>query len=240
MSRTVATSLQTDETRVKLDIWHPDCWGLQATAETNAGLIAHTFYNTPNGEIKAHLTAFGDRTLAIDNLVEVIRASPFTYSVSETSRRHNHQTDNIELGNTMRELFVKYSSENSISDALVSHGFIHDSPIRIQDGREYWSVVVSDTRSGIQQRLDEIQAETDGEFSITKICSTETQSKRALSGIDQLSPRQREVFERAREHDYYAWPRGITTRELAAELDISKTTMLEHLRKAEAKLLGSE
>ena len=55
-----------------------------------------------------------------------------------------------------------------------------------------------------------------------------------------LTPAQREVFELARERDYYQWPHGVSTRELADELDVSKTTMLEHLRKAEGKLLDPQ
>jgi len=45
------------------------------------------------------------------------------------------------------------------------------------------------------------------------------------------------VYEHAREAGYYEWPRGASTRELADDLDVSKTTLLEHLRKAESKLL---
>jgi predicted DNA binding protein len=45
------------------------------------------------------------------------------------------------------------------------------------------------------------------------------------------------VFLFAREHGYYEWPRNVTARELAEEFDITKTTFLEHLRKAESKLL---
>jgi predicted DNA binding protein len=54
---------------------------------------------------------------------------------------------------------------------------------------------------------------------------------------DRFTERQREVFEAARQHGYYEWPREITADALAAETGISKATVLEHLRKAEAKLL---
>jgi len=55
--------------------------------------------------------------------------------------------------------------------------------------------------------------------------------------LDTLTTTQREVYEHAREAGYYEWPREASTRELAADLDVSKTTLLEHLRKAESKLL---
>ena len=55
---------------------------------------------------------------------------------------------------------------------------------------------------------------------------------------DDLSERQREVYDLARAEGYYSWPRETSAGDLAAELDVSKATLLEHLRKAESKLLG--
>jgi predicted DNA binding protein len=56
------------------------------------------------------------------------------------------------------------------------------------------------------------------------------------SGI-QVTDRQHEVVEHALEAGYFEWPRHVTSEELAAELDISYTTLLEHLQKAESRLL---
>ncbi|WP_435064191.1 helix-turn-helix domain-containing protein [Halobaculum sp. EA56] len=53
-----------------------------------------------------------------------------------------------------------------------------------------------------------------------------------------LTDRQREVVAAALDRGYFEWPREITSEELAEEMDISRTTMLEHLRKAESKLLS--
>ncbi|WP_227378565.1 helix-turn-helix domain-containing protein [Haladaptatus halobius] len=52
-----------------------------------------------------------------------------------------------------------------------------------------------------------------------------------------LTPRQREVVETALEAGYFEWPREISSEELATELGITRGTCLEHLRKAQAKLL---
>ncbi len=54
-----------------------------------------------------------------------------------------------------------------------------------------------------------------------------------------LTDRQLEVVTRALEEGYFEWPRTIDSEELADELGISRTTMLEHLRKAQSKLLTS-
>jgi predicted DNA binding protein len=53
-----------------------------------------------------------------------------------------------------------------------------------------------------------------------------------------LSPRQEEVLRLALRAGYFEWPRRADAETLAAELDITHTTFLEHLRKAERKLLA--
>ena len=58
---------------------------------------------------------------------------------------------------------------------------------------------------------------------------------RASEGL--LSDRQAEVVKAALDNGYYDWPRQTDAETLAARLDISHTTFLEHLRKAEQTLL---
>lgn len=52
-----------------------------------------------------------------------------------------------------------------------------------------------------------------------------------------LSDRQAEVLQTALEAGYYEWPRDNDAQTIAADLEISHTTFLEHLRKAERTLL---
>ncbi|WP_436903664.1 helix-turn-helix domain-containing protein [Halovenus halobia] len=54
-----------------------------------------------------------------------------------------------------------------------------------------------------------------------------------------VTDRQREVVLEALSRGYYDWPREITSEQLADELDISRATLHEHLRKAERALLSS-
>lgn len=52
-----------------------------------------------------------------------------------------------------------------------------------------------------------------------------------------LSSRQSEVLELAYEEGYFDWPRNTDAETLADQLDISHATFLEHLRKAEKKII---
>lgn len=225
-------------TRLTLKIWHPDCWTLETTAAVDAGLIAHSVHEVDN-LVNARVTAYADRHERIDELVAEISASDLTSRVERVRNYFNPTLATEAAGNVTEELLVKYSPENSIHDALLSRGFIPDEAIRISDGHEYWTVVVTASRPTIQARLDEVRRSMDAEITVQRMKSPETTATVSETGA-RLSERQRQVFELARRRGYYSWPRETSATELAEELDVTKPTVLEHLRKAEAKLLDPE
>lgn len=237
-SPTTTTTGTADGTRLTLEIWHPDCWGLQATEAVDAGLLVHTVHRTVEDAVKGHFTVYADTTDQLDEFVAFADESPLTHSTVELGQRPTGTAPNP--GNATRELFVEYEPEHSISDALVSHGFIHDASVRVEGGVEHWPVFVAGDRDEIRTRLEAIRTETDAEISISRVATPDGGPSETADRTDRLTPRQREAFELACERNYYAWPREISTRELADELDVSKTTLLEHLRKAEAKLLNPD
>jgi len=221
--------------RLTLEIRHPDCWTLEVTERTPARLLAHTVYSAADGRVKGHFTAYGPNDDGIRELVEATRTSELTESVfvvegSEPARSSP--------GTNARELFVEYDSTNTISDHLASEGFIQESPVRVQNGAEYWPVFVDDDdRSRLHDRLDRVRDRGNAEVTVRRITPHDSFSGDVAGRIALLTVRQREVFEIACEHGYYSWPRDVTTRELAEMADVSKTTLLEHLRTAESKLL---
>ena len=224
-------------TRLTLRIWHPDCWTLEATAAVDAGLVAHSVHEF-DGLVNARLTAYADRKALVDDLVAEIEACGQTTRVE---RIHDYVDPNRRprpVGNATEELLVRYDSATSIHDAFLSRGFIPDEEIRIRDGYEYWTVVVPADRRAVRARLDEVRREMDAEVVVQ---GTGTPSVAEPPGrTDGLSERQREVFEAARRQGYYSWPRETSATDLADSFDVSKATVLEHLRKAEAKLLDPD
>jgi predicted DNA binding protein len=224
--------------QLTLEVWHPNCWTLRTTAAVDCGLIAHGVYKYDE-IVSARLTAYADTTTEIHELVEEIEASDLTSRVELINEYFQPSLKTCSAGNATEELLVEYEPQHSIHDAFVSKGFVPDEEIRIHDGREYWTVIVSASRAAIQQRLDRIRAEMDAEITIEGMKSSKTSTSRE-SRTAQLSERQREVFELARQEGYYTWPRETSASDLAEQVDISKTTLLEHLRKAEVKLLGPD
>ncbi|SIR87629.1 Predicted DNA binding protein, contains HTH domain [Haladaptatus litoreus] len=224
--------------QLTLRIWHPNCWTLQTTAATDAGLIAHGVYHT-GGVTNARCTAYADSRKQINSLIDEIKSSPLTTEIQRVQEYFNLRArGNAAAGNTTEELLVKYESCNSIHDAFIKRGFIPEEEIRVHDGREYWTVIITQDRAEISRRLDEIRSEMNAEITIEGMKSPDTHTQNSSPAVE-LSERQREVFELAQRRGYYSWPRETSASELADEIDISKTTLLEHLRKAEVKLLGS-
>jgi hypothetical protein len=224
-----------DASQLTLKVWHPDCWTLRSTATAEAGLVAHGVYQTDE-VMNARVTAYGDAREEIHDLVEAVEASPLTRDVTEVHEYFNPTVRTSAAGNATQELLVEYESSHSIYDAFISRGFVPDSGIRIHDGNEYWTVIISEARPRIQDRLDEIREEMCADIDVEGLKSPNTRTCGAPPKST-LSERQREVFELAQRRGYYSWPRQTSASDLADALDVSKTTLLEHLRKAESKLL---
>lgn len=59
-----------------------------------------------------------------------------------------------------------------------------------------------------------------------------------ISPLSQLTEKQRQVLMSAYKMGYYAVPRNVTTEEIAKKLNLVDSTVVEHLRKAEQKLIS--
>ncbi|WP_440763496.1 helix-turn-helix domain-containing protein [Natronorubrum sp. DTA7] len=222
--------------RLQLDIWHPECWTLEVTDGAPGGLLGHGVYAI-DGKATGRFTAYGRSIDDLEELLAAIEASSLTDAVREVDQHYATDVGTPDPENVTTGLVVQYELTNSINDALVSRGFIPDEPVRMTDGREYWTVVIHEDRAAIADRLDEIREEKSAVVEVETVRSLHEGVTNGVFRTDCLSERQREVFELARTSGYYRWPRETTAADLAAELDVAEATLLEHLRKAESKLL---
>jgi DNA-binding CsgD family transcriptional regulator len=76
----------------------------------------------------------------------------------------------------------------------------------------------------------------DNSFRILGLTSIDTKGESLLS---KLTSRQRQILLTGYALGYYDVPRKISSEELARHLNADKSTVVEHLRKAERKLIGS-
>ncbi|ELZ95301.1 HTH DNA binding domain-containing protein [Haloferax mucosum ATCC BAA-1512] len=112
------------------------------------------------------------------------------------------------------------------------HDLLLDTPIRL-------------TRDGVVVNVLGNHAQLRGAVSSLPDSLTDAFCVEGLSDYEpvrngvrsELTSRQREVLETAVESGYYDIPRQISIEELATELDCSQSTVSEHLRKVESRVL---
>lgn len=126
------------------------------------------------------------------------------------------------------QLLVTKRSCGAIPAIRRNHGILQGMD-RVHGTRRTFEVVVF-TRSDLRAIVGELQEL--GSVSLKQL-------KPAASPTSTLSARQAEVIRAAIEAGYFEWPRRTDAQTLASSLGISHSTFLEHLRKAEGKLLTS-
>jgi predicted DNA binding protein len=219
---------ETELLSVTVDLWHPSCWTLRVSESTRATLLG-TGTAVHGDTATGRYTLSGPDTSALEDAVEAIRASSLTDRVDVLASRRPDGG-----GSATRSVLVEFDAGPSIRDAFTDRGFVHDGRTRHEDGRERRSFLVRSSRTAVRNDIDAVSEAYDADVDLRRLAPA--------AGDDDprnlLSPRQCDAFELARQRGYYAYPRETTATELAGSLGLSKTTYLEHLRKAEAKLLS--
>lgn len=139
----------------------------------------------------------------------------------------------IEEDNTVFAYFRvhRQQTEPGLLNLVAEHAFIIDYPIEFKaDG-------VVTTLIGTKPDLRRALQSTHEEFTIT-IQEAGRYSPTDSTTLHHLPTRQREVFLKAIEYGYYDRPRYVTHDHLAQELDCSPSTVDEHLRKAESRVIS--
>lgn len=215
-----------------VDVWHPDCWTLEATKATGVGLLGYgtADLSDDSGRV-GYYTVFGESHAVIDEFTELIRAS-------------ERITDTIDhmpgpaIAPATRNIVVSTGPTSGMRRAFHDRGYLHLGPSSHEDGRERRRLMTWGTRDDIERDLEDLEEAYDADVSLERIVSAGAAGVgRPRHDADSLSVRQREAFVLARDRGYYEYPRGVETATLATELGVSKATFLEHLRKAERNLL---
>ena len=222
--------------RLTLEVWHPECWVLATTRTADVGLLSYGCFTRANGHATTLFTLYGDTTAAIEDAIEAIRAEPPVYDVAEMTR--DHRTGVGQAGNATRELLVDHDGTTQISEEFTDRGFVPTEPVDARANTEYWTVLTRHDRDRIEALLDEIRRMAGAEITVTGVTRASREGDDSPLPLDLLSSRQREVFRLAQVRGYYDHPRQANAGDLAVELGVSTSTIHEHLRKAEATLLG--
>lgn len=190
-------------------------------------------FNQQRECILRELTADADSPVPIE--IEEVRNGSVTFVIragehADTFQATLEATDHVEYVDRLDDvnLLVTKPSCGAYSAIYQNHGTLRRSNTVSGRHREYNILVFR--RDDLKNIIEDLEG-----FGTVTLGKLEEFSETTESP---LTARQQDVVNQALARGYYDWPRKINNEDLAAELDISRATLHEHLRKAERKLLS--
>jgi|GEM_PF-1343228 len=140
------------------------------------------------------------------------------------------------LEETEKKLIVQvFTDTSNIKFKSVVHTILQNNcfvsrKVYLAEGWEIWTIAAPE-KSAIKNAIEAIKKLGALEILYVK--------KSTFDGFN-LSEQQEMVLKCAVARGYYNWPRKISAQDLAKKLGLNKATLLEHLRKAEIKVMNRE
>ncbi|MBU7013487.1 MAG: helix-turn-helix domain-containing protein [Theionarchaea archaeon] len=119
------------------------------------------------------------------------------------------------------------SSDFPLSQLIHTAGAFYIYPIRFQKGRELCTLIF-ENKKRLQSVLQHLE-----DWKIIRIGNVNLQFD-----LEDLTPQQLKAVNLAIERGYFEIPKKVNLEELSTQMKLSRTTFLEHLRKAEKKILS--
>jgi predicted DNA binding protein len=209
-----------------LRIWHQGCWLLELTSRH------------PEVTIRATSILAGPDHVETDALISAPDSPTLEGALADPALASLvHEL--VAKGPNWAQVWSSYPTAHSLAVVAREAGLHLVAPVLHQGGREYWPIVIdsSKLRTTVESLRKHAEVTVDrlaDHYDYEGAPSGDSLADRLL---EDLSPRQLEVLERALREGYYQWPRAKDGKELAAEMGLSAPTLLEHLRRAETTIM---
>ncbi|MFA6214200.1 MAG: helix-turn-helix domain-containing protein [Candidatus Micrarchaeia archaeon] len=144
------------------------------------------------------------------------------------SRNDTKKLSVLEKSGSQALILLRFISPSSSYEHVLGSGAMPSSPVVAKEGYETYNVVTPDPK-GIKKLAHELEAI--GDVRIMRVGDYRS----GFSG-PALTDKQKDALSVALLNGYYSWPRGVGLVDLARAAKISRRSMQERLRRAEAKL----
>lgn len=202
--------------KAKFRVFHHGCWGSGLTKKfPDLIMYISTFHQTDEEHIQDAVYVSGDNK-KFDEVIDYLRSHKIVYNVKILDRAEDY-------------LFLQiYTSwKNILANTLARNNCFLLEPIRLHNGYEWWSIG-SASKENLQAVYNDQQNVGDVKLLYIKEATFE--------GPD-LTAKQQSIVKMAYDNGYYEIPHRTSLDELAKKANLGKTTFLEHMRKAEAKII---
>jgi predicted DNA binding protein len=169
-------------------------------------------------------------TIKGDFAIDQIWDKEFIEMLTVLSQENNRYVCLIKT-RAMTKVSTMLGLDHSKLEKEYSYDLVWDTPTMFTHDKILCSVI--GTEENLKRFLDSITFAGDiKHVSYTKATYSED------SLLSCLTEKQREVLIAANKYGYYAYPRKITSEQLARQVGLSKPTVVQHLRKAEVRLIA--
>lgn len=200
-------------------------------SERHPGSTFHVWCNF-HREVVETVSPSEEAAVALREDLRGVIGGPFT-----------HESHGPEAGTQLFGMACRnHRPGNSVTERIERHGAIRAPPLLFKDGWEYLSMTVieEDALGKIMDGLKTLGAvEVLGKTRLRSPFISRSYFVAIEELLSDLTPKQAEAFSRAMERGYYDLPRRATMKDIADATGTPRTTLEQHVRKAEKKLLGS-
>jgi len=214
-------------------IKHHGCW-TETINDTFPGVTATIIYSYRlTGTSITMVEVTGVSSDRVEELVTWLGDHEVMTAAQLVSYHEERETAFVSLEGDYR------TETEPVLNVLLRNNCFPTIPATVTNGREHWNVLAS-THEEVSRTHDELLAlgsiEVDAlrQPKLGRLLTGLTDIKQA---VQDLSPRQMEVLKRAIDEGYYDSPRGCNIEELASMDSANTSTVGEHLRRSEAKIL---
>lgn len=197
---------------VSVGIRHRNCWHYKLSRALKATIIVKYTYMLPNSQL------YGYQTVVSRNIGEL---EPFLKSLPEIRKYSilSQSNDRAEV--------ITWAQQSSIIENIIKMNCVFVGPTVVKDGVENWHIMAP-TREELSQVIGALEQ-----------CADIAYLRNGDSPGDEegLTEKQAQALKAAVESGYFDTPRRASIKEVAGRMQISPSTAIEHLRKAEKKVL---
>ena len=203
---------------VKFKIERKGCWTYYLSKHFKGRFISHITFrlNKDTTSDILHINQKDDSQFL--SIIKFLKRHKIVYKLDFMYQDNN---------NLYLQIYSNVSKIRSLIGTINNHGAFLLKPIILQDGCEICTITIPN-KKGLELLLEDIKK--CGKFELLSI-------KKSSLDNSNLSEKQQKAINLAFKLGYYEFPRKISAKELAKHLSISKSTLLQHLRIAEIKIL---
>ena len=221
----------------KIDVEHRGCWGPELTKKYKS--LSMTFFcvvNPYENVLNSIVRLNSDSPKNVQDVIEHMISSENILDIRKIGviegGRKTIKNNNL--------LFFIKSEKPEIMPLIEKYDLIPIPPVRVSHGIEEWILIVNNKKN-LNKFYNNLKNRANTKIKEFKDFSLDFNLDLDFDPTSSslITNKQKEVLRLFYKEGYYDWPRKVTVKEVTEKANLCRSTVQEHLRKAESKIMSS-